>query len=176
MNLNLKIEDKCKILLENGYNVWITVTTVQSKYQGKSYRLIAASWRARVTRNMPNRGFVNAYYYWDAVKLSDKTTKLFKDLLKKTYIHRDFLKKEICPNNLLFLDAELYKVEIITKNYIYVTTCDSDRNNSYWLTKNIILQGFNSDHYGRCKYFRILKSNSWKFLLLDNPLDILRII
>lgn len=170
--MNLRTKDKSKILLENFCDVEIVVTTPRSKYRDKIYNLTDADWRARVSVSSDRSKDHIAYYYWDAIKLSDTSEEKFADLIKGC-VQYDSLGKEICANNLLFSDGIFYKVEFTTANYIYLTDYDiSVRGGNHYMG---VLKSFNS-YLEEFQYWRLNKSNTYRFLLIDNPLDILRIV
>ncbi len=170
--MKLRTKDKVRILLENFCEVKITVTTSQSKYQGETYYLTDANWRARVFVG-PDGSANYAYYYWSSIRLADASEEKFKNLNSIVY---DFLGKEIYPNNLIFLDGGLYRVEFSTDNYLYLTEYDRASHRQNHPFEHDILEGFNTGPFdGEHCYWRVLKSNTYRFFLIDNPLDILRI-
>lgn len=171
------IKDKAKILLENDYQVWLTVTTKQSKFKGKIFELISDSsiniWRAYVRREHGLRH--NTYYYWSSVKLSDKSEKQFASLRKNNKSQIDFLGKEILSNNLLFFESNLYKVEFCTAYFLYLRhyTIQNSRPNLDRINQYVLEYRNPIDTANR--YYVVKKNNSYRLLLIDNPLDILRI-
>lgn len=178
MKFNTK--EKAKILLDNSCKVHAIVTTNMSKYKGKTYLLVEANWRARVYVDLDRSvKYPYAYYYWDAIKLTNASEKKFKNLKKNTKYQHDFFGKEINPNNLLFHDGSLYNVEFCTANFLYLTDYVTDFTAGQVPYRNFdVLTGYCDSIYPSSKkrYWRGATKDSYRFVLIDNPLDILRIV
>ncbi len=160
-----KDSDIITILRENGYDAHIIVTTDQSCYKGTEYKVHSvSSWQVAVKRN--NR---TAYYYQTAFQLSDKTYSTFKKLINSDLTTKDFLKKEIRKNSLIFNDGNLLKVDFITKKFMYLRNFDENNSSTAYF-----LCTFNRS-WENNQYYRNLVEDSDRFILIDNPLDILRI-
>ncbi len=179
--MKFKIKDKAKILLENHRRVDVTVTTNLSKYKGKTYRLTDATWRARVRvdkKRAPRNSIV--YYYWDAIKLTNASEAKFKAFKKNIRSpQHDFLGKEIFPNDILFLNGSLYKVEFCTGHFLYLTEHMTDLGEFPRYRNYDVLEGFNTGMFmmagAEGQYWRAGTQDSSQFFLVDNPLDLLRI-
>lgn len=160
-----KDSDIIIILKENDYDAYIIVTTNSSCYKGTEYKVHGvSSWQVTVKRN--NR---NVYYYQTAFQLSDKTYSTFKKLINSKLTTKDFLKKEIRKNSLIFNDGNLLKVDFITKKFMYLRNFDEKTSTAYFLCT------FNRS-WENNNYYRGLVEDGDRFILIDDPLDILRIV
>ncbi len=173
--MRFKTKDKARILLDNSYTVKVVVTTAQSKYRGKTYNLNDADWRARVdvdiSRSRQQHPY--AYYYWGAIKLSDTSERKFVNFTKINRCQYDCIGKEISNNSLLFCDGNFYKVEFCTANFVYLSDYDNKKSRHFSYTG--VLEEFNS-RVKEHQFWKLSKENTYRFLLIDNPLDLLRIV
>ena len=167
----IKFNDKeiCKMLKDEKITSYVIIDTKRSPFNGRRYKLQAnLSYFMNQVRVRRNKKV--CYYKWSSIKLTTDTHNKFEGIKNNNYNLCDVLGKNIRENTLLHNDGGLFKVELITKNYIYVTNVREEDDDSY--PSDIVYEIYTDNDQA---LFRIDAEDSDRFLLIDNPLDMLRI-
>ena len=170
----MEFNDKeiCKCLKDEDITSYIIIDTTRSPYNGKRYKLLAnLSYFMNHVRIRRNKKV--CYYEWSSVKLTPNTYKKFEDIKSRNYNICDVLGKNIQENTLLHNDGGIYKVGLITKKYIYVTNVRKEDDDNY--SPDLLYELYDYNMVHDQALFRIDADDSDRFLLIDNPLDMLRI-